>query len=80
MATPENGISKFSGVFSSSSEDCQMPVPPTQHTCGYLIIRVLPRSVHSKELIVWYDGEKDSPTYKKVVTHCPKCGEKLSTK
>jgi hypothetical protein len=57
-----------------------MPVPPTQHTCGYPIIRVLPRSVHSKELIVWYDGEKDSPTYKKVVTHCPKCGEKLSTK
>ncbi|HMK33867.1 MAG TPA: hypothetical protein VK463_02285 [Desulfomonilaceae bacterium] len=51
-----------------------------QCECGYPLIRVLPRSVHRAELVIWHDGKKDSPTYKQEITHCPKCGEKLPTK
>jgi hypothetical protein len=50
---------------------------PLQHKCGYPIIRVLPRSIHRIELILWYDGKKDSPTYREEIEYCPKCGEKL---
>ena len=57
-----------------------MVTPVSKHTCGYPIIRVLPRSVHRAELIVWHDRKKDSATYRKEITRCPGCGEKLPTK
>ena len=53
---------------------------PNEHTCGYPLIRILPRSVHREELIIWCDGKKDSPTYRQEITHCPGCGEELPTK
>jgi hypothetical protein len=53
-------------------------MPSNQHVCGYPLIRVIPRSVHRLELMMWYDGKKGSPTYKQEVTVCPGCGESLS--
>lgn len=53
---------------------------PQKHSCGYPIIRVLPRSVHREELILWFDGKPDSPTYRQEITVCPGCGEKLPDK
>jgi hypothetical protein len=61
-------------------ENFHMTPAPNKHSCGYPIIRVLPRSIHTSELVVWYDGKNGSPTYKKVITRCPGCGEHLPTK
>jgi hypothetical protein len=54
--------------------------PSLLHSCGYPITRVLPRSVHRRELVLWYDAKKDSPTYREEITVCPGCGEKLPEK
>jgi hypothetical protein len=53
-------------------------MPPFAHTCGYPLIRVLPRSVHSSALLVWHDGNPKSPTHRQPLTHCPGCGQDLS--
>jgi hypothetical protein len=54
--------------------------PSLLHSCGFPITRVLPRSVHRRELVLWYDSQKDSPTYREEITVCPGCGEKLPEK
>lgn len=56
------------------------PTPPQKHRCGYPITRVLPRSIHRQELMIWFDAHKDSPTYRKEIAYCPGCGEKLPEK
>jgi len=52
-------------------------VSPHLHTCGYPIIRVLPFPNQRPEFILWYDGRRDSATYREEIQHCPQCGEEL---
>lgn len=49
-----------------------------KHPCGYSIFSALPRAIVRPTLIVWLDGNKDSPTFREEITHCPGCGEKLT--
>jgi hypothetical protein len=53
---------------------------PLYHTCGYPLVRILPRSVHRTELVLWIDAEKDSPTFRQEITHCPRCGAPLHSR
>ncbi|AFM23944.1 hypothetical protein [Desulfomonile tiedjei] len=48
-----------------------------KHDCNYPLIRVLPRSVHTMALVVWYDGDPESSTYKQPLDRCPSCGQDL---
>ncbi len=50
---------------------------PSPHTCGYPILRVVPCPNKCPELILWYDGERDSATFREEIQYCPRCGEKL---
>ncbi len=49
-----------------------------RHTCGHHVISVLPLSVSRQAHTAWYDGEQESPTFKREITRCPKCGQKLT--
>jgi hypothetical protein len=57
-----------------------MPTMPTlkRHLCGHRILSVLPLSLTRHSLILWYDGEQGSPTFKREIRQCPGCGKKLT--
>lgn len=49
-----------------------------RHLCGYPIINVIPNGASRSKLVFWYDGKRDSPTFKEEIRHCPGCGKKLT--